>query len=49
MIDYMDVICGAICGALISILIPNAVLLRHWSPKTKWGKRRLKKRIKEMG
>lgn len=46
--DWVDVIAGALLGFLLTSLAPNRLIMWTWSPKTKWGKRRLRKRVDSM-
>lgn len=43
--DWLDVLAGGALGLLLAILVPNKWLIWSWSPKTKWGKKRVRSRV----
>lgn len=45
MIDIIDVIAGAVLGAVLVSILPNRFVIWTWKPKTKWGKKRVRERV----
>ena len=45
MLDLYDVIAGAVLGVVLVSILPNRFVIWTWKPKTKWGKRRVRKRV----
>jgi membrane-associated phospholipid phosphatase len=42
--DWYDVLAGGVLGLLLAIIAPNRWLIWTWSPKTKWGKKRVREK-----
>lgn len=47
--DWYDVLAGGVLGLILAIIAPNRWIIWTWKPKTKWGKRRVRRRVDSMG